>query len=48
MKNKELNTLIDAICAYAERKCCNILAVKRSVGERFEERTQDVSKFSRL
>ncbi|KAG5327033.1 PIF1 helicase, partial [Acromyrmex heyeri] len=38
LKNKVSNALTDAICAYVERKCCNILAVKRSVGERFEER----------
>ncbi|KYN13286.1 hypothetical protein ALC57_14527 [Trachymyrmex cornetzi] len=46
LKNKVSNALTDAVCAYAERKRCNILAVRRSVGERFEERTQqDVSEF---
>jgi len=38
--------LTDAIYAYAERKCCNILAVRRSVGEHFEERIQqEISEF---
>ncbi|KYN23120.1 ATP-dependent DNA helicase PIF1 [Trachymyrmex cornetzi] len=46
LKNKVSNALTDAACAYAERKRCNILAVRRSVGERFEERTQqNVSEF---
>ena len=44
LKNKISNTLTDAICAYAEY--CNILAVRRSVGEHFEEQIQqDVSEF---
>ena len=46
LKNKISNVLTDVICVYAERKCCNILAVRRSVGERFEERTQqDILEF---
>ena len=46
LKNKASNALTDAICAYAEGKCCNIQAIRRSVGKRFEERTQqDVSEF---
>ena len=46
LKNKISNVLIDVICMYAERKCCNILAVRRSVGERFEEQTQqDILEF---
>ncbi|XP_018374633.1 PREDICTED: uncharacterized protein LOC108768629 [Trachymyrmex cornetzi] len=46
LKNRVSNALTDAVCAYAERKRCNILAIRRSVGERFEERTQqDVSEF---
>jgi len=46
LKNKVSNALTDAICAYAERKCCNVLAVRRSIGECFEEETQqDVSEF---
>ena len=44
LKNKVSNALT-AICAAAERKCCNILTVRRSVGERFEERIQDVLEF---
>ncbi|KYN10993.1 ATP-dependent DNA helicase PIF1 [Trachymyrmex cornetzi] len=39
LKNRVSNALTDAVCAYAERKYCNILAVRRSVEERFEERT---------
>ncbi|KYN11189.1 ATP-dependent DNA helicase PIF1, partial [Trachymyrmex cornetzi] len=46
LKNKVSNALTDAACAYAERKRCNILAVRRSVGEPFEKRTQqNVSEF---
>ncbi|KAG5342735.1 PIF1 helicase, partial [Acromyrmex heyeri] len=41
LKNKISNALTDAICVFAERNCCNILTV-RSVGECFEERTQQV------
>ena len=46
LKNKVSNALTDAICAYAERKCCNIQAIRRSLGVRFVERTQqDASEF---
>ncbi|KYN19766.1 hypothetical protein ALC57_07919, partial [Trachymyrmex cornetzi] len=46
LKNKVANALTDAICVYVERNRCNILAVGRSVGERFEERIQqDVWEF---
>lgn len=46
LKYKASNALTDAVCAYVERKCCNVQAVRRSVGECFEERTQqDVSEF---
>ena len=46
LKNKSSNALTDASCAYAERKYCNVQAVRRSVGERFQERTQqDASEF---
>ena len=46
LKNKTSNAPTDAIYAYAGRKFCNIQAFRRSVGERFEERTQqDASEF---
>ncbi|KYN22470.1 hypothetical protein ALC57_05139 [Trachymyrmex cornetzi] len=46
LKNKVANALTDAVCVYVERKRYNILAVRRSVGERFEKRIQqDVWEF---
>ncbi|XP_067205359.1 uncharacterized protein [Linepithema humile] len=46
LKYKASNALTDAICAYTERKYCNVQAVRRSVGECFEERIQqDASQF---
>jgi len=34
LKNKVSNALTDAVCAYAEYKCCNILADRRFIEER--------------
>lgn len=46
LKYKASNALTDATCTYIERKLCNVQAIRRSVGERFEERTQqDASEF---